>query len=263
MHSSVVHFVLVSSSLLADHSAIRFAHLARGHEETERRRVVVLEEVERKTALGRKLDGLGGASLAVTGRDNVAVTRHDGEIAEVLSDGWCVAVGSLLVRNRAQLAATKAAGAREGVVGGGQVLLLREEEDNGALLSGVFRRDVEVEDRASGGADFAKVGSALRDVGLVRGDGDDQVRSLVSAGEASLASRATGGGSARACGWRSLRASCAWLRRRGRSTSRRSRAGLCHRRGWDDRRSGRRACWGCGTRHSLGRAWDDWRWGRT
>jgi hypothetical protein len=85
------HFFFVAGWLV-DSSAKRIANLARGHEETKRRRVVVLEEVERETALGRELDGLGGAGLAVTGRDDVAVAGLDGNIAEVLGDGWCVAV---------------------------------------------------------------------------------------------------------------------------------------------------------------------------
>jgi hypothetical protein len=163
----VVHFVLVISSLQADLSTNRIANLARGHEETKGRWVVVLEEVERKSTLGRKLDGLGGASLAIAGRDDVAVTGLNGNITEVLGDGWCVAVGSRLASNRAQLAAAEAARAGHGVVGCSQVLLLREHEDKSALLSGVFCGDVEVEDRAGGGADFTKVASSLRDIRLL------------------------------------------------------------------------------------------------
>jgi hypothetical protein len=178
--------------LLADPYADGIAHSARGHEETKRRWVVVLEEVERKSTLGRKLDGLGSASLAIAGGDDVAVAGLDGNIAKVLGDGWCAAVGGLLVGNRAQLAAAEAAGAGHGVVSGGQVLLLREKEDKRALLSGVFCGDVEVEDGAGGGTDLTEVRCALGDVRLLRGDGDDQVRSLIGTSEGGWASRPNG-----------------------------------------------------------------------
>lgn len=145
-----IHLSYISFSfrfpLVPEPSIVENVHLTGGHVEAKRRWVVVLKEVERESALRRKLDGLGGACLAVAGCNNVAVTGLDGNIAEVLSDGWCVAVGGLLVRSRAELAATEATGTGESVVGGGQVLLLGEEEDNGALLSGVFGGDVEVED---------------------------------------------------------------------------------------------------------------------
>jgi hypothetical protein len=146
----IVYFALVSFSLLTDPSANRTIHSARSHEKTKRGRVVILEEAERKPTLGRKLNRLGGASLASSGGDDVAVAGLDGNIAEVFSDGWCVAPGGRLAGDRAQLTAAKASRSRESVVGSGQILLLREEEDNGALLSGILGWDVEVEDRACG-----------------------------------------------------------------------------------------------------------------
>jgi len=137
--------------------------------------------VKRKPVLGGKLDRLSSACLAIASCNDVAVTGLDVNIAEVLSDRRSVAVRGHLASGGAQLAASKTAGAGECVVSGGQVFLLREEEDDRALLSGVFGWDVEVEDRAGRRADFTKVGCALCDVGLVGRDGDDEVGSLVGA----------------------------------------------------------------------------------
>jgi len=209
--------------------------LAGSDVKTQRRRVVVLEEVQAQTILRRELNGLSGTSLAISGGDNIAVARLQCDVTKVLLDSWSIAPRSLLARGTAELCAAETAGATESVIGRLKILLLREEEDDGTLLSVVLLRDVEVEDCAHSRVDLTVVTGTVGLIRVLGGNGYNQVRGLISASERCLAGWALcrrSSGSARC--WRSLAgrgSSGCWRRRRLVGTCGRSRglAGACRR----------------------------------
>lgn len=167
-----------------------FGHpsLTGGHEKADSRGVPVLEELQFEAASGAGEDGNGGSSLAGTGGDNVAVSR--GNAADCVKGGLdsrAGSVGNAQGSRGSELVELDTAGTRQGEVRGGELGLVGEEEDDGALLASVAGGDVEVEDSAVAGAQVGIVLSSVRSARRVLVDGDDGVRSLVSAGEGSRA----------------------------------------------------------------------------
>jgi len=69
--------------------------------ETERARVIVLEELERKAVGGRQLEADCGTSWAAVGADDVAVAGLEAADGAVLQSlGWLVGIGRALVGSR-------------------------------------------------------------------------------------------------------------------------------------------------------------------
>jgi len=163
------------------------ANLARGDVQTERRWVVVLEELEAQSVGRADLNALGGTSSARSGSDGVAVARLDGDRAELTLLAWAGVPGGLLVGNLAQLREDELTGAGEGVGRSLKLRLLWEEEDSAALLARVRAWDVEVEDGALLRADGGVVLSTVGLVWLSGVDWDDEVRGLVGTSQSSWA----------------------------------------------------------------------------
>lgn len=133
-------------------------------------------------------DGDGGTSLAGTGGDNVAVSRGNAaDCVKSALDSRGGSVGNAQGSRGSELVEGDTAGTRQAEVRGGELGLVGEEEDDGALLASVAGGDVEVEDGAVAGADVSIVLGSVAGAGRVLVDGDDGVRSLVSAGEGSCA----------------------------------------------------------------------------
>jgi len=167
-----------------------------GNEDTDRRRVPVLEEAQAQRARGADFvaDGLAGGTTS-TG-NGIAVAG--GGIAD--GADFVASAGALVGGRRGGLAVElgkgQAAGARCGVGGSLELALLGPEEDNGALIAGVRLGDVELEDGAVLAVDRRKVLSTVRGVGRVLVDGHNQVRRLVGA-----AAESGGASASRSSGW--------------------------------------------------------------
>ena len=148
---------------------------------TQRRGVVVLEELEVQATSGGNLErdsGASGAGIHAKGVGRATLELVDG--ADLLGDSGGVRVGGRLVSNTVQDSDGETTLVVEGVAGGLELVKLREEEDGRASLASVRGRDVEVEDGRNLGTDGAVV---LSTVGLARVAGvnrDDQVGVLVS-----------------------------------------------------------------------------------
>lgn len=157
--------------------------LAGGDVETQRRRVVILKEVQVGATGVLHLVANRLASRTAESRDSVGVTRRDGSDTIVLLDGGHVTVRSRLLNRRLELGEVDLAVTAEGESRGLEVLLLGEEEDQAAGLALVRLRDVEVVESGLGRGDGAVVRGARGCVGRRRVHGDDQVRSGVLAVE--------------------------------------------------------------------------------
>lgn len=179
--------VMIDSSWDQSSLCFQFPFLTGSDVQSQRRRVVVLEEVQAQAILRRELDRLGSASLAVPSSNNIAVAGLRRDATKISLDSRSIAPGSLLVGRAAKLRAAQTARASELVRRGLEILLLGEQENNRTLLSLIVLGDVEVEDRTGGGVDLAVVAGAVNVVGMIRGNGYNQVRRLVSASERGLA----------------------------------------------------------------------------
>lgn len=170
------------------HSFFRkVSSLAGGDEKSQRRRVPVLEEVQAQATLRRELDRLSSTGLAIPSGDHVAVTRLDCDASEILQDRRGVAPRGLLVGGGAERCDVEAARAAKFVAGSLKVLLVGEQEDERALLALILLRHVKVEDGARGRVDLTVVAGTIGPVWVLTGDGDNEVRGLVSTSERCLA----------------------------------------------------------------------------
>jgi hypothetical protein len=157
-----------------------------------------LEVGQAKATSAAGKDGHGGASLASTSGDHVAVSRGSiGNHAEVGLDSRASRVVDVERSSRGKLIELDTTRARHGEAGGLELGLLGEEEDDAALLAGVARGDVEVKDGAVAGAQVGKVLSSVGGAGHVLVDGDDGVRGLVG-----TTGRSAAGSRGRHRGWR-------------------------------------------------------------
>jgi len=125
-------------------------NLADGDVQTQRRGVVVLEEVEvgRTSVLHLVADSL--ASRAREGGNHVRVAGRDGGRTEVLRDRGHVAVRGGRACGRRELSEVDLAVTAEAVRRGLDILLLGEEEHQAAGLASIRRGDVEVEQAGDG-----------------------------------------------------------------------------------------------------------------
>jgi hypothetical protein len=198
--------------------------------------VIYLEVGQAESTSAASENRHGSASLASTGCNHVAVSRHSVvNHAQIALDSGAGGVVDVERSSRGELVELDTTGARHGEVRGLKVRLLGEEEDEAALLASVARGDVKVEDGAVAGAQVGKVLGTVRGARHILVDGDDGVRGLVGTGQGgratltiavsiAISARSTAGrggrhGSGRSRGWRhrSRRHGCRRSHRSGRS----------------------------------------------
>jgi len=177
------------------------SRLASADVKSKRARVIVLEELESKTAGRGKLKADGGTGWALVGADDVGVARleaADGTVLESLR--WLVGVCGALVGGAGQNVRNKTTLTVEAVRASLELVQLWEQEDEGASLAGVRGRNVKVEDGRDGAVDSAVVLSAVSGVWRARRDWHDQVRVLVVTVDVSWAGTGRGGRGSSASG---------------------------------------------------------------